>query len=280
MPAFRNLIALVSANVVTGLAAAGYPALVDGAILIGGQHVYEHSSAPRIVFVPAASTFGVRDPASPSRVSGADIAEQQAQWLQHPIASEMITFEVHCWGAATTGNPDDDYDVTQALYQQILMSLHLLCEGCYRILPGKWTSGTAQGTQLGKLGQEFVFGVEFSTPVLGELLAFAPGIAVKGIINATDAAGVPIEITTSTAHGLTTGNTVTIASVGGQTLANGTWTATVGSNPAKFTIAQNGDGAHPYTIGGTCTIAPVAGTVGVTLTDNAGTTIAHVDVTT
>jgi hypothetical protein len=51
----------------------------------------------------------------------------------------------------------------------------------------------------------------------------------------------PITITTTTNHGLTTGQTVTISSVTGNTNANGTWTATVtGLN--TFTIPATGNG--------------------------------------
>jgi hypothetical protein len=278
MPAFRNLIALISADVVTGLVAAGYPSLVDGGILIGGQHVFEMSSAPRIVFVPTGSKFGPRDPANPARVSGADDAQYQAMVLQRPIASEILSFDVHCWGAATTGNPDDDYDVTQALYQQILMSMHTLCEGCYSAGNGRWTSGTAQGTQLAKAGQEFVFTLDIATPVLDTLLAFAPGTLTVNVTHATDVAGVPIIITTGTAHGLDNGNLATIASVAGQTLANVTTTVTR-IDSLNFSIPVNGDGAHTYSGGGTVTRPPLAGLIGVDLTDSTGI-INHVDVTT
>lgn len=61
----------------------------------------------------------------------------------------------------------------------------------------------------------------------------------------------PIEVTTSTTHGLTTGQYLKVASVGGNTNANGSWQITV-VNTTKFTL----DGTSPnanYTSGGAVT---------------------------
>jgi len=60
----------------------------------------------------------------------------------------------------------------------------------------------------------------------------------------------PITITTSTAHGLHTGQIVAIQNVNGQTNANGYFVITkTGTN--TFTIPTLGDGTHAYTSGGT-----------------------------
>jgi hypothetical protein len=67
--------------------------------------------------------------------------------------------------------------------------------------------------------------------------------SVTGATNAN-----PIVITTSANHGLASGATVTIASVGGNTNANGTWTVTVLS-PTTFSIPVAGNAN--YTSGGT-----------------------------
>lgn len=69
--------------------------------------------------------------------------------------------------------------------------------------------------------------------------------APKLITNATNAN--PIVITTSAAHGYTTGNTVVISGVGGNTAANGRRTITV-TGGTTFSIAVAGNGA--YTSGG------------------------------
>ena len=60
----------------------------------------------------------------------------------------------------------------------------------------------------------------------------------------------PGVVTTSAAHGLVSGDIVTIASVGGATQANGTWPVTVLS-PTTFSIPVNVTGT--YTSGGTAT---------------------------
>lgn len=66
------------------------------------------------------------------------------------------------------------------------------------------------------------------------------------ITNATNAT--PIVITTSRAHGLTTGNTVTVSGVGGNTNANTTTTITVLTTTTFSLDSTTGNGA--YTSGG------------------------------
>ena len=55
------LVQTISTDVVARMATAGVQALVDGAILIGPEHVAENASPNRIVFVPRASRFTPRD---------------------------------------------------------------------------------------------------------------------------------------------------------------------------------------------------------------------------
>lgn len=70
---------------------------------------------------------------------------------------------------------------------------------------------------------------------------------LKTVTNATNAT--PIVITTSAAHGYTTGNTVSVRSVGGNTAANGYWTVTVLTSTTFSLTGSVGNGA--YTSGGT-----------------------------
>lgn len=67
------------------------------------------------------------------------------------------------------------------------------------------------------------------------------------ITGATNA--IPIAITTSLAHGLQTGDRVTVASVGGNTAANGDWTVTRVSATVYTLNGSSGNAA--YTSGGT-----------------------------
>ena len=77
----------------------------------------------------------------------------------------------------------------------------------------------------------------------------AHGGTTPTMSGATDTTGAPIEITAA-AHGLHTGQIVTIAGTTGQTLANGTWVITR-TGADTFTIPVNGDSAHDYTGAGT-----------------------------
>jgi hypothetical protein len=94
-----------------------------------------------------------------------------------------------------------------------------------------------------------VFPALFARPA--DAVAYAEhDIIGKGlaIVDATEAT--PIVVETASAHGLETGNVVTISDVGGLTEANGSWTITK-VNATKFSL-QTSDGAEhgPYTAGG------------------------------
>jgi hypothetical protein len=55
------LVQTISTDVVTRIAAANLPPLVDGSILLGPEHIAENASPNRIVFVPKSSQFLPRD---------------------------------------------------------------------------------------------------------------------------------------------------------------------------------------------------------------------------
>lgn len=172
MPGIVALVSAISTDVSAGLLAAGYPALTDGAILLGQQHLMEQSSPPRIIFIPKSSTFGPPSPASASNVSTNTpySTEGRRQIAQRSIQTDSVTFEVRCWGQSVPADPNNDFDVTQALYQQVIMSTHLIAAGNYKVGNGTWNDTS----QLYRSGREFVFSLTLATPVLGTLLTRAP----------------------------------------------------------------------------------------------------------
>jgi hypothetical protein len=188
------LVAALSASVVLGLAAAGYPPLtanVDGSpggILLGDQHQFEHWSPPRIIFTPTKSTFGARDTTRGVATVAANApysAESLRLLARRVFASELLTFEVRCWGIAPVSAPDLDYAFTQGLYHQVLASAQELCVGCYEVDGGTWTDAT----HVVRAGREFVFAITFNVPILTTLapltgqqgLPFAPAAVAPDI---------------------------------------------------------------------------------------------------
>jgi hypothetical protein len=77
---------------------------------------------------------------------------------------------------------------------------------------------------------------------------------VKTITGATFAT--PIVVTTATAHGFLSGQSVTVVAVGGNTNANGTWVVTVLSTTTFSLNGSSGNAA--YTAGGRCNITGLA----------------------
>lgn len=175
MPNLSGLINAISNDVVAKRAAGGLAPLVDGAILIGRQHIAELSAPPRIVFIPVSSTFGPRAMYSASQIIPNPTAEQKQQWLQRALLTETVKFEVHVWGIGVPPDPNGgDFDATQQLYQQIMASTHLLAVGSYKIESGVWTDQKPNASQLVKSGHEYVFMLSLDTPVLDQPLTFVP----------------------------------------------------------------------------------------------------------
>lgn len=174
MGALATIIQAISDDVVAALAAASYPPLAPradgtaGAILVGTAANYEQAAPPRIIFEPAGSKFKTAEYGSASVTL--NTTERRNQKALRTIAAEDISFLVRCWGAAGTGYPVDDYDVTRALYHQVRASLQKLMPGAFAI---EESGNFTRGTNVALDGREFTFGVTFFTPILDGLLPYA-----------------------------------------------------------------------------------------------------------
>jgi hypothetical protein len=87
----ETIVKAISDDLVAELAAAGYPPLVDGKIVVGPAHLDEHSSPPRVVFVPVDNKLGPKNLKNPT----GDAATDRAINAQRSLLSEWLTFEVH-----------------------------------------------------------------------------------------------------------------------------------------------------------------------------------------
>ncbi len=192
MPGIVALVAAISSDVVTSLAAASYPPIVENKILLGRQHQFAQHAPPRIIFTPTGSAFPMKDVYDRSTVASA--AEMAAQRANRSLRNDEITFEVRCWGVSPDQNPDNDYDYTQILYHQVIRSIKLLAEGSFEISNGKWTDATFQSSQLVRDGRVFVFNAMFQTPILERLepLPYAPSDVA---MEATDSLKIPTGLT-------------------------------------------------------------------------------------
>lgn len=192
---------------------------------------------------------------------------------QAAVLTEWHKFEVRCWGANSVSgvlapDPTLDYAATQQLYAQVIASSQALFPGVHIESGGQWLDAQAAAVALDVLGRRASFFLEVASPVLrepmtpqvGPSVGYAPtatqpnitttilpstgGVAVANATNAS-----PIQITTATAHGLTTGQSVPINGVTGNTAANGFFTVTV-VDALNFTLnGTTGNGA--YAGGGT-----------------------------
>lgn len=193
-----QLVQLISDAVVSDLSTGGQLSLSllpdgsAGKILLGKQHDYEHTDAPRIIFTPMGSEFGPRDIAAPV---------PQRPMTERVIGTDSTTFQVRCWGrgvndAYGSTSPDADYDATRSLYQSILSMVHITCSGCYEFGKGTWTDDAKNIRR----GREFVFELTLATPIY----ARSP---LANLASPVPAANPPSNYVTP---GTTKGETVTI----------------------------------------------------------------------
>jgi len=203
LPPANALVGLFSQELVARLAARGLPPLVDGRILLGGEHVLEQSSPTRVVFVPKGSDFKQAGPpemgGTANKATIRTSVERRAQLAQRPIATDVTNYEVHVWGKApTVTNLTDqwmqkelDVGVTQQILDALLVSMYRTAVGTFKVSSGTWTQGKATSAQVSIDGLEYVFNVAVRRPVIDDAYGFAPAGVKPSFTNSMqDPAGV------------------------------------------------------------------------------------------
>lgn len=191
MPGIISLVNQIHTDVKAKLISAGYPYLNDndGYAFIGRQHVNESAAPNRIVYVPTGSKFGGKEVYNKSNVVGYPSTEIENQIAQRSIATDEQIYEIYCWGQAIPANPYNDFEITQGLYQQVIMSIHLLAAGTYTLLSGKYIDQMPNATQFNKAGHEYVLIVSFKTPILDHTLDYSPSDISPNITNSINVDG-------------------------------------------------------------------------------------------
>lgn len=191
---------------------------------------------------------------------------------QQAFLTEWVRFEVLVWGVNSVGtkitpDPALDYVATQRLYAQVIASAQTLYPNIHVPSNGQWIDAQPDAMAREAFGHRVSFYLELPVPVLREPMVPLTGASIRlappqtqaaptlymlpttggvAILNATNAS--PIQITTASPHGLSTGNQVPIGQVTGNTAANGIWTVTVTSETTFTLNGSSGSGA--YTGGG------------------------------
>ena len=164
-------------DAVTGkLADAAYPPLTDGKILYGRSEQFSQSAPSRIIFTRTKSSFiwGTRNVYSRSlEAYGTERKEQNAS---RSIAQKNMSFEVRCWGADPSRDLVANDDITEALVQAVIASIHELACGSYEVGDGAYTNSTFASSQIMLEGTEFVFPVTLYAPVTTTLVPYDPEI--------------------------------------------------------------------------------------------------------
>lgn len=175
-----DLITALSDATKVHLTTAGWPPLRNlvngepGRILLIDSHRLDQYMPPRISMMPESAKFGAKDPTrGTSRVAGnasSYDAESRAAINNPSIGSELVTFEVRCWGIASDTEEDPygaDFEYTRALYNALNIAANEIMSGCYKFEDGKWMTVA----HLERVGREFVCGLTIALPILSRLSA-------------------------------------------------------------------------------------------------------------
>ena len=174
------LVGLISADVVSSLAAAGLPPLslgIDGSpgqIQIGPQFVAEQGSPPRILMIPRGWDEEQTRDVTAARKNGVEYGNSQTP---RAIAMQWKRFEVQCWGMnftdQNTAAPDPalDYDAAQILAELVWQSAQRLAAGVWRSAKGDIDPGAPYLVREGRL---FIFDLAMLTPIPDVTLGYAP----------------------------------------------------------------------------------------------------------
>jgi hypothetical protein len=147
--------------------------LVEGKILLGPQHVAEHTSPPRIIFIPKGSKFGPKS-VTAALPGPSATPEKRREVQQRSIGTEILLIEVRCWGQSTPADDDEDWNVARGLAHLVMQAAEVLTAGIWNATSGSWTDSEPGAALLNRAGREFRFMLEIGTPILGDLLPYVP----------------------------------------------------------------------------------------------------------
>ena len=156
-----------------GVTATAVPVIVNGSLtaiaLTNAGSGYIQSAPPTVTIADTGGGTGATAIANVGPT-----ADQLFQMLQRSLFTDVVTFDVICWGVNALPDYSNDFDTAQILYQQVIQSAHLVAPGAVYPKSGQWTEYKEGTTQVDLLGHEYVFSVEIRTPLLDAPLAFVP----------------------------------------------------------------------------------------------------------
>lgn len=222
-----------------------------------------YTSAPTVTFTPPAIAGGTAATGTTivvnGVVTGIAITNPGNGYSTAPLVSftgggGLGAAATATLGSALTNDSDTAYHFSGGTVVLGVPQLNITSGNANQNTVSFWMNwnGTNGAMPVGFNGYDLLFAATGGNPSFGFNTAFSEvyGIAHSGTVNGATNAG-PIVISSTTNHGLTTGATVRIAGVLGNTAANGDWTVSV-IDSLRFSLnGSTGNGA--YTGGGTWT---------------------------
>lgn len=140
----------------------GVRPLADGRILLGRQYLDDNRTPNSIVMVPRRTNFGYADVSSTADSTGQG---RNAQIRQRTLRSKEIVFDVHVWGAAFPPDENEDWDMTEYLYETVIRAAHQIASSDSHIIDGVWVDQEDTAVNRERLGHYFVFQIGVRGPV-------------------------------------------------------------------------------------------------------------------
>lgn len=168
------LLSLLSTSLVNELRIAGFPDLIDGGIVFGEPNLKARKAPPSVVamWVPGTATGAMWGPEV--ALPGSSLVQP----VLNALATENLRLDFHCWASVSPPDPSGlaDADACRYLYSQLWRVIHRGAEGNYRILSIDPTAPPPA-----EVGYHAVLKVEFSTPMVDNLIAYLPPGVTAGL---------------------------------------------------------------------------------------------------
>lgn len=149
--------------------------LTDGRILLGREFLTQRTSPSRVVFVPVGGSLQPPNTKSQSVLTNGANLGYQNRILGRPLATDLATYEVYCWGQAAPADPEKDFDATRYLAHAVVQcAQRLMMASVHLGGTTEWTDQRPNSPTRLKAGHELAFMLSIEIPVTDGFVQFPP----------------------------------------------------------------------------------------------------------
>lgn len=149
--------------------------LTDGRILLGREFLTQRTAPSRVVFVPVGGTIQPPNTKSQTVQTNGQNLGYKNRILARPLATDLATYEVYCWGQANPADPEKDFDATRFLAHAVVQcAQRLMMTSVHLGGSVEWTDQRPNSPTRLKAGHELAFMLSIEIPITDGFVQFPP----------------------------------------------------------------------------------------------------------